>query len=38
MPQNEGYYQAAYAISALVYVGYAVSIWWRARRVERRSR
>jgi hypothetical protein len=38
MPQNEGYYHAAYALSAVVYVGYAVSIWWRARAVERKGR
>ena len=37
MPQNEGYYHAAYALSALVYAGYAAGIWWRARRLERRG-
>jgi hypothetical protein len=34
MPRNEGYYYAAYALSALVYAAYAASIWWRARKVE----
>jgi hypothetical protein len=38
MPRNEGYYYAAYALSALVYVGYAVSIWWRARELDRKAR
>jgi hypothetical protein len=38
MPQNEGYYHAAYALSAIVYVAYVASIWWRARTVERRER
>ena len=35
MPQNEGYYYAAYAISAAVYAAYAFSIWRRARKLER---
>ena len=38
MPRNEGYYYAAYALSALVYVAYAVSIWWRARGLDRKAR
>jgi hypothetical protein len=38
MPQNEGYYHAAYALSAIVYAAYAASIWWRGRKVERRER
>ena len=35
MPRNEAYYYAAYTLSALVYAGYAFSIWWRARKVEK---
>jgi hypothetical protein len=35
MPRNEGYYYAAYVLSALVYAAYAASIWWRARKVEK---
>jgi hypothetical protein len=31
MPQNEGYYYAAYGIVAATYVLYALSLWRRAR-------
>ncbi len=37
-PQNEGYFHAAYLIAALLYGGYAVSLWWRARAVASRPR
>ena len=33
MPENAGYYHAAYIAVALLYGGYAVSLWARARRV-----
>ena len=36
MPDNAGYYHAAYALAATVYAAYGVSIWWRARRVRER--
>jgi hypothetical protein len=36
-PQNTGYMIAAYVGAAVVYAGYAVSIWWRARSVARRQ-
>jgi len=32
MPDNAGYYYAAYVVAAVVYVMYAVSIWVRRRR------
>jgi hypothetical protein len=37
-PQNAIYMYAAYAAAALIYAGYAVSIWWRARAVIGRAR
>jgi|688.fasta_scaffold217048_2 hypothetical protein len=30
-PQNEGYYYAAYIVVAVLYGGYAFSLWRRAR-------
>ena len=36
-PQNAGYYYAAYAILAVLYVGYVVSIWYRARKLGSRE-
>ncbi|HJR63422.1 MAG TPA: hypothetical protein VJ803_06940 [Gemmatimonadaceae bacterium] len=38
MPDNAGYYQAAYAAAALIYGLYAASIWWRGRRVRESRR
>lgn len=35
-PQNAGYMYAAYAAAGLIYVGYVLSIWWRARAITRR--
>ena len=32
MPENAGYYHAAYILAAALYVGYVVSLWWRGRR------
>ena len=32
MPDNAGYYHAAYVVAAVLYVLYAVSIWVRRRR------
>jgi hypothetical protein len=37
MPDNAIYYQLAYAATAIVYVGYGVSLWLRARRLGRRE-
>jgi hypothetical protein len=34
---NAVYYQAAYAVAALVYVAYAASLWWRGRDLARRA-
>ena len=36
MPQNEGFYHAAYIVAVVVYGGYIASLWWRARRVRER--
>jgi hypothetical protein len=36
MPDNAGYYYAAYLVTAVFYALYAVSIWWRARRISAR--
>jgi hypothetical protein len=32
-PQNGGYLVAAYAVTVVILVGYALSLWRRARRV-----
>jgi hypothetical protein len=37
-PDNAGYMYAAYAAATLIYAGYALSIWWRARELTRRTR
>lgn len=28
-PDNAGYYHAAYVATAIIYVAYAASVWWR---------
>lgn len=38
MPDNAIYYQLAYAATALVYLGYGVSLWRRGRRLDERER
>ncbi len=38
MPQNAGYYYAAYAIVAVTYLLYALSLWRRARALRHRAR
>jgi hypothetical protein len=38
MPDNAIYYQLAYGATALVYAGYGLSLWLRARRLEERER
>ena len=38
MPDNAIYYQLAYAATAVVYLGYGLSLWRRARRVEEQER
>ena len=35
MPSNAGYYHAAYIATAVIYVVYALSIYWRTSRVRR---
>ncbi|HEY7876703.1 MAG TPA: hypothetical protein VIC55_00680 [Gemmatimonadaceae bacterium] len=34
MPNNAGYYHAAYAVVAVVYGAYALSLWVRRRRAQ----
>ncbi|HEY7895131.1 MAG TPA: hypothetical protein VIC24_09550 [Gemmatimonadaceae bacterium] len=36
IPNNAGYYHAAYIIVAVVHIGYATSIWMRRRSVRAR--
>ena len=36
MPQNEGYYHAAYLAAALIYSLYTLSIGWRRRALRAR--
>ena len=36
MPDNSAYYHAAYVVAAVLYGGYALSIWMRSRRVRAR--
>ena len=38
MPSNAGYYHAAYLAAAVIYVAYAGSLLWRARRAENQLR
>lgn len=38
MPDNAIYYQLAYAATALVYLGYGLSLWRRSRRLDERER
>ena len=32
-PDTRSYYHAAYVIAAVLYTGYMLSLWWRARRL-----
>jgi len=34
-PDNAGYMVAAYIVTAVILVGYAVGLWWRAERAIR---
>ncbi|MGH7663321.1 MAG: hypothetical protein ACRENI_03350 [Gemmatimonadaceae bacterium] len=36
VPDNAVYYQAAYMAAAVLYAGYAASVWWRSRRARAR--
>ncbi|HEY9479609.1 MAG TPA: hypothetical protein VIP79_05950 [Gemmatimonadaceae bacterium] len=36
IPENAGYYHAAYVVAVVIYGAYAVSIWFRRRSVWRR--
>jgi hypothetical protein len=36
-PDNEGYMVAAYVVTAVILVGYAVGLWRRARRAVKRK-
>ena len=38
MPETSAYYHAAYVVAALLYGGYALSLWVRARHVRERRR
>jgi hypothetical protein len=38
MPQNAGYYHAAYIIVAVLYAGYAFRLWRQARALRRPPR
>jgi hypothetical protein len=38
IPDNAGYYHAAYAAAAVIYALYAASIWWRGRRLRESRR
>ena len=37
MPDNAGYYHAAYVVAAVILGAYTASIWWRARRLRERG-
>jgi len=37
-PQNAGYMYAAYVAAGVIYAGYALSIWLRARAIAQRRR
>jgi hypothetical protein len=37
-PDNAGYMVAAYIVTAVILVGYAARLWWRARRAIRKER
>jgi len=32
MPDTSAYYHAAYVLAGVLYGGYVLSLWWRARR------
>jgi hypothetical protein len=36
MPDTTGPYYAAYTITAIVFIGYPLYIWWRAKKVRER--
>lgn len=38
MPDNAAYYHAAYVAAAALYGGYALTLWWRAKRIRERAR
>lgn len=33
MPDTAAYYVAAYVAAGLLYAGYVLSLWWRAKRL-----
>jgi hypothetical protein len=37
MPSNEGFYYAAYIITAAIYAAYGLSLNWRRRRLRERD-
>ncbi len=37
IPQNAGYYHAAYIVAVVLYGAYALSIWVRRRTIRRRG-
>lgn len=38
MPDNIGYLVAAYVAAAVVYVGYALALWWRTGELKKERR
>ena len=34
-PNTFAYYHAAYVVAGVLYAGYVVSLWWRARRLRK---
>jgi hypothetical protein len=36
IPENAGYYHAAYIVAVVLYTAYAGSLWWRRRRIRER--
>lgn len=38
MPDNAGYFHAAYVAASIIYLGYGLSLWSRRRRLAKRAR
>ena len=38
MPDNAGFYHAAYAISGVIYVAYAIALYLRRKRIQENGR
>ncbi|MGH7717223.1 MAG: hypothetical protein ACREON_00055 [Gemmatimonadaceae bacterium] len=37
IPDNAGYFHAAYVAAAVIYAAYAASVWWRGRALRGRT-